>query len=98
MSKETFAQAIGLKRSGTFRLMRPGAHGMFTDNFRRMAVALNTTPAELKRKIGIGEPVDNVDSMSGVGGDVQSLVEILSFHSISAGVRAASGSGSKPAP
>ena len=87
MSKETFAQAIGLKRSGTFRLMRPGTHGMFTDNFRRMAVALKTTPAELKRKIGIGEPVDNVDSMSGVGGNIQSLVEIQSFHSISAGVR-----------
>ena len=29
MSKEAFAQVIGLKRAGTFRLMRPGTHGMF---------------------------------------------------------------------
>ena len=87
MSKETFAQAIGLKRSGTFRLMRPGAHGMFTDNFRRMAAALNTTPVELKRRIGFGEPIDDAASMSGVAGDACALVEIQSFHSISAGVR-----------
>jgi hypothetical protein len=87
MSKETFAQAIGLKRSGTFRLMRPGTHAMFTDNFRRMAAALKTTPAKLKRKIGVGEPGDNVDSASGVAGDAQPLVAIQSFQSISAGVR-----------
>jgi phage repressor protein C with HTH and peptisase S24 domain len=87
MSKETFAQAIGLKRSGTFRLMRPGAHAMFTDNFRRMATALNTTPAELKRRIGVGESRDDADAMSGVAGDAQPLVEILSFQSVSAGVR-----------
>lgn len=87
MSKETFAQAIGLKRSGTFRLMRPGTHGMFTDNFRRMAAALNTTPEELKQKIGIGEPGDKTDAVSGVAGDAQPLVEIQSFDSISAGAR-----------
>lgn len=87
MSKETFAQAIGLKRSGTFRLMRPGTHAMFTDNFRRMATALNTTPAELKRRIGVGESEDDADAMSGVAGDAQPLVEIVSFHSVSAGVR-----------
>jgi phage repressor protein C with HTH and peptisase S24 domain len=87
MSKETFAQAIGLKRSGTFRLMRPGTHAMFTDNFRRMATALNTTPAELKRRIGVGESDDDADTISGVTGDVQPLVEMVSFHSVSAGVR-----------
>jgi phage repressor protein C with HTH and peptisase S24 domain len=87
MSKETFAQAIGLKRSGTFRLMRSGTHAMFTDNFRRMATALNTTPAELKRRIGVGESDDDADAMSGVAGDAQPLVEIASFHSVSAGVR-----------
>ncbi len=87
MSKETFAQAIGLKRSGTFRLMRPGTHAMFTDNFRRMATALNTTPAELKRRIGVGESDDDADTISGVAGDAQPLVEIVSFHSVSAGVR-----------
>ncbi|HTW63952.1 MAG TPA: S24 family peptidase [Bryobacteraceae bacterium] len=87
MSKETFAQAIGLKRSGTFRLMRPGTHAMFTDNFRRMATALNTTPDELKRRIGVSESDDDADAMSGVAGDAQPLVEIASFHSVSAGVR-----------
>jgi phage repressor protein C with HTH and peptisase S24 domain len=87
MSKETFAQAIGLKRSGTFRLMRPGTHAMFTDNFRRMATALNTTPAELKRRIGVGESDDDADTISGVTGDAQPLVEMVSFHSVSAGVR-----------
>ncbi len=87
MSKEAFAQAIGLKRSGTFRLMRPGAHAMFTDNFRRMASALNTSPAELKRKIGIGEARNDAGSVSGVAGDGYPLVEIPSFHSISAGIR-----------
>jgi phage repressor protein C with HTH and peptisase S24 domain len=87
MSKETFAQAIGLKRSGTFRLMRPGTHAMFTDNFRRMATALNTTPAELKRRIGVGESDDDADTISGVAGDAQPLVEMVSFHSVSAGVR-----------
>ena len=87
MSKETFAQAIGLKRSGTFRLMRPGTHAMFTDNFRRMATALNTTPTELKCRIGVGESDDDADAISGVAGDAQPLVEIVSFHSVSAGVR-----------
>jgi len=86
MSKETFAQMIGLKRSGAFRLMQPGVHAMFTDNFRRMAEALNTTPAELKRKIGTGEP-DDAPSISGVGGEPLELVEIPSYHSISAGAR-----------
>ena len=89
MSKETFAQTIGLKRSGTFRLMRPGTHGMFTDNFRRMAEALSTTPDELRRKIGVGGPSDcgDANSHSGVAGDAQGLVEIPCFHSISAGAR-----------
>lgn len=89
MSKETFAQAIGLRRSGTFRLMRPGTHGMFTDNFRRMAEALKTTPDDLRRKIGAGGPGDrgNANSLSGVCGDANALVEVPCFHSISAGVR-----------
>lgn len=89
MSKETFAQAIGLKRSGTFRLMRPGTHAMFTDNFRRMAEVLKTTPEELRRKIGAGGLADRQrpESRSGVGGDAHELVEVPCYHSISAGAR-----------
>lgn len=89
MSKEAFAQVIGLKRAGTFRLMRPGTHGMFTDNFRRMAEALNTTPDELRRRIGAGraEDLGNSDSRCGVGGDARGLVEVPCYHSISAGGR-----------
>ena len=52
MSQETFAAAIGMKRSGVFRLLRPGKHGMFTDNFRRLAEVLKTSPDELRLRIG----------------------------------------------
>lgn len=89
MSKESFAQASGMKRSGVFRLMRPGVHGMFTDNFRRMAQVLNTTPAELRRRIGLIDPggADESGSLNGVSGDVEPLDAVKSFHSISAGTR-----------
>ena len=52
MSQETFAHAIGMKRSGFLRLMQPGEQGMFTDNFRRLAEAVRMTPDELSRRIG----------------------------------------------
>jgi Peptidase S24-like len=89
MSKETFAQMIGLKRSSTFRLLRPGAHCMFTDNFRKMATALNTTPAELKRRIGVDESGDdeNGGAIDGVCGDAFKLIDIPCFDSVSAGIR-----------
>lgn len=89
MSKETFAQAAGMKRSGVFRLMRPGVHGMFADNFRRMAEVLKITPAELQRRV-TPEDVGNGDGSHpscGVSGPAQALVEVLGYHSISAGVR-----------
>ena len=54
MSQETFAHAIGMKRSGLIRLIQPGQHGMFTDNFRRLAEAVQTTPDELRSRIGLG--------------------------------------------
>jgi hypothetical protein len=89
MSKETFAQAAGMKRSGVFRLMRPGVHGMFADNFRKMAEVLKVTPADLQRRIapnGIGS-TDESKSPCGVSGPCQELAEVPGFHSISAGVR-----------
>ena len=52
MSQETFAHEIGMKRSGFLRLMQPGEHGMFTDNFRRLAEAVQTTPDDLRMRIG----------------------------------------------
>jgi hypothetical protein len=102
MSQETFAHVIGMKRSGFLRLMRPGEHGMFTDNFRRLAEAIQTTPDELRSRIGPdGEAVFNVvgagiasgrasrgsDRLAGVSGIAQPLREITRFHGISAGTR-----------
>lgn len=89
MSKETFAQAAGMKRSGVFRLMRPGVHGMFADNFRKMAEVLKTTPADLQRRIapdGSGS-WDESGFLCGVSGPARALSEVPGFHSISAGVR-----------
>ena len=61
MSQETFAHEIGMKRSGFLRLMQPGEHGMFTDNFRRLAEAVQTTPDELRIRIGpTGKPESEV--------------------------------------
>jgi len=89
MSKESFAQAAGMKRSGVFRLMRPGVHGMFADNFRKMAEVLKTTPADLQRRIapdacGRG---DESGLPCGVSGPAQPLSQVPAYHSISAGVR-----------
>jgi hypothetical protein len=88
MSKETFAQAAGMKRSGVFRLMRPGTHGMFADNFRKMAEVLKVTPADLQRRIA---PVDagygDKSGLCGVSGPVEPLANVPGYHSISAGVR-----------
>jgi hypothetical protein len=95
MSQETFAARIGMKRSGVFRLLRPGVHAMFSDNFARIAEALSMTPRELKERIGVGEVVlrpstDGNDRIyeSGVRGPVEALVEVPRLHGISAGGRA----------
>jgi len=97
MSQETFAHAIGMKRSGFLRLMQPGEHGMFTDNFRRMAEAVQTTPDELRSRIGPqGEASGGVTlvrasrgggRLAGVSGIALPLREITRFHGISAGTR-----------
>ncbi|HVT89409.1 MAG TPA: XRE family transcriptional regulator [Tepidisphaeraceae bacterium] len=89
MSQESFARAIGMKRSGIFRLMRPGVHGMFTDNFRRMAEVLGTTPEDLGRRLGPNGCVRALDSdlACGVSGAAQPLDDLMKFHSVSAGVR-----------
>ena len=97
MSQETFAAALGMKRSGVFRLMRPGVHGMFTDNFRRLSELLRTTPRELLIRIGDGdnrnfsaggnEPVRG-EFTSGLTGPVEHLREMTQLHGISAGSRA----------
>jgi hypothetical protein len=102
MSQETFAHAIGMKRSGFLRLMRPGEHGMFTDNFRRMAEAVQTTPEELRSRIGpqgeveleavgtgvaSGRDSRGGDRLAGISGIAQPLHEITRFHGISAGAR-----------
>jgi hypothetical protein len=102
MSQETFAHEIGMKRSGFLRLMQPGEHGMFTDNFRRLAEAVQATPDELRSRIGPAgeaefERVDaggasprvsrGGDRLAGVSGMAQPLREITRFHGISAGVR-----------
>jgi hypothetical protein len=76
MSKESFAQAAGMKRSGVFRLMRPGVHGMFADNFRKIAAGLKTTPDDLHCRVA-----------PDVSGPAQALSHVPSYHSISAGVR-----------
>ena len=94
MSQETFAARIGMKHSGVFRLLRPGVHAMFSDNFARVAQALNMTPRELKERIGVGEVVVRSSNargpiyQSGIKGPAQPLVEVTRFHGISAGSRA----------
>jgi hypothetical protein len=96
MSQETFAAALGMKRSGVFRLMRPGIHGMFTDNFRQLAGLIKTSPQELLARIGEGEnrpfaagkPGHVLSAFNpGVYGPVEPVREISSFHGISAGGR-----------
>jgi hypothetical protein len=84
MSQETFAHAIGMKRSGFLRLMKPGEHGMFTDNFRRLAEAVRMSPDELRRRIGANP---SGSSGAGVSGILQPLREMTSFHGVSAGAR-----------
>src|SRR5690348_3938029 len=94
-SQETFAAQVGMKRSGVFRLLRPGVHAMFSDNFRRLAEVLNMTPDQLEERIG-AEAHDRAAEdtpggrnvfISGVRGDAQPLREISVFHGISAGPR-----------
>jgi phage repressor protein C with HTH and peptisase S24 domain len=98
MSQETFAHEIGMKRSGFLRLMQPGEHGMFTDNFRRLAEAVRTTPDELRTRIGpagkneleldVAEGASRGgDRLAGVSGIAQPLHEVTRYHGISAGVR-----------
>jgi hypothetical protein len=102
MSQESFAQAVGMKRSGFLRLLRPGEHGMFTDNFRRLAEAVQTTPDDLRRRIGLATDADvehaeigvesgraprSNDALAGVSGLAQPLHELTRFHGISAGPR-----------
>ncbi len=98
MSQEAFAHAVGMKRSGFVRLMQPGEHGMFTDNFRRLAEAVRMTPDELLRRVGVTTtleakearfdgPSRRVDRLAGVSGDAQPLGELTRFHGISAGGR-----------
>ena len=102
MSQETFAHEIGMKRSGFLRLMQPGEHGMFTDNFRRLAEAVQTTPDELRTRIGPAGKTESEldvdgdasprvsrggDRLAGVSGIAQPLREVTRYHGISAGVR-----------
>lgn len=96
MSQETFAAAIRMKRSGVFRLMRPGVHGMFTDNFRRLAELIRVSPRELLGRIGEGGNQTfstgvNVPARgactSGLMGHAEPLREMTQFHGISAGSR-----------
>lgn len=84
MSQETFAHVIGMKRSGFLRLMKPGEHGMFTDNFRRIAEALCMTPDALRGRIGTK---DSAASSVGLSGLALSLREMTSYHGVSAGSR-----------
>ena len=75
---------------------------MFTDNFRRLAEAVRTTPDELRTRIGpagkneleldvAGGASPRVshgsDHLTGVSGIAQPLREITRFHGISASVR-----------
>jgi hypothetical protein len=96
MSQETFAAALGMKRSGVFRLMRPGIHGMFTDNFRQLAGLVKASPQELLARIGEGENRPFAGGItghvhaafsSGVQGPAEPVCEITRFHGISAGSR-----------
>jgi hypothetical protein len=52
MSQASFAAAIGMKRAGLLRLLQPGEHRMFTDNFRRLAEAVQMSPEDLRSRIG----------------------------------------------
>jgi peptidase S24-like protein len=89
MSKESFAQAAGMKRSGVFRLMRPGVHGMFADNFRKIAEVLKTTPDDLHCRVAPDAFGTDDESRSpcGVSGPAHALSHVPSYHSISAGAR-----------
>jgi hypothetical protein len=102
MSQESFAHAIGMKRSGFLRLMQPGEHGMFTDNFRGLAEAVRLTPDELRGRIGVPKdtgterpdadvafagPLRGSNHSAGVSGVAQPLREMTWFHGISAGGR-----------
>ncbi len=109
MSQETFAAHIGMKRSGLFRLLRPGVHAMFSDNFNRLARGLNMTPHQLKQEIGVGEfntidiganEIEANEPVSGLRGPAQRLIEVPLYDSISAGVRRANcpGTGHGQAP
>lgn len=100
MSQETFAARVGMKRSGVFRLLRPGIHGMFADNFRHLAEVFEMSPEELRQRIGAGDALgvatqeessrllpETPRFVSGVTGPVQPLREVTQFHGISAGAR-----------
>ena len=95
LSQESFAARVGMKRSGVFRLLRPGVHGMFTDNFRRLAEFFEMTPEQLRQRIGADQEEDRRESgavnlvrlESGVRGPGQPLREVTQFHGISAGGR-----------
>ena len=93
MSQETFAAHIGMKRSGLFRLLRPGVHAMFSDNFNRLAKGLEMTPHQLKEQIAVSEVLPSAEfrehkpDLSGVSGPPRSLTEVPRLHSISAGTR-----------
>jgi DNA-binding LacI/PurR family transcriptional regulator len=52
LSQDAFAAAIGMKRSGVIRLLRPGKHGMFRDNFCRLAQFLGVTTDQLRALLG----------------------------------------------
>jgi DNA-binding LacI/PurR family transcriptional regulator len=52
LSQDAFAAAIGMKRSGVIRLLRPGTHGMFKDNFCRLAQFLGVTTDQLRAQFG----------------------------------------------
>src|SRR4051812_41876168 len=53
-SQEALAVKIGMRRSGVFRLTRPGVWGMHVDNFVALATQTNHTFDQLKAKIGAG--------------------------------------------
>jgi hypothetical protein len=73
MSQVSFAKAIGMKRSGFLRLLQPGEHGIFTDNFRRLADAVWMSPEELRKRIGSdGEP-----AFSGISAAIVSAASVV---------------------
>jgi hypothetical protein len=102
MSQASFAGAIGMKRAGLLRLLQPGEHRMFTDNFRHLAEALGMSPEELRRRIGVEGEAEftgigaaivaasaprSGNRLAGVSGVAQPLREMTRFHGISAGAR-----------